>query len=420
VGESIDDLVMQISTELLGVGPEQLSDEIRSVLARVGSLVGVDRAYVLKAAVEERSPGELFEEWWFADQARPTTSIPALPWEAQRFWSRHLRSGETVAISTPAEVEPECPEAAAALVADGVQSILFVPLRAKDQPIGFIGIESWDQPTDWPEHTVARVRTVGELIVAAVERCHNDLERAAIAAALQERNEALERSNEDLQQFASVVSHDLNQPLVAIHGFLSMLDDLVRKDRIAEEPEAVALYVDRALAGSNRLRGLIDDVLAVAQVGATTVPMGEVDLDDLVRETVAELEAAGATAGATITVVPLPHVEGNRSLLGRLFQNLLSNSLKYVHPDRALEVTVEAERQGDRWVLHARDNGRGIPPEQRAEAMQMFTRLHDGPITGLGIGLAICARVAETHGGRLRLDGNAEGGLTVSFTLAPA
>ena len=185
MGEALDDLVMQISTELLGVGPEQLSTEIGSVLARVGELLCADRAYVLKAGVEERSPGELFEEWWLA-APRPTTPIPALPKEARRFWSRHLRSGDIVAATDVDDLVGESPEAAAALRADGVRSILFVPLRAKDQPIGFVGVEAWEQPADWGDTTVSRVRTVGELIVVAVERCHADL-------ALRERNEALER-----------------------------------------------------------------------------------------------------------------------------------------------------------------------------------------------------------------------------------
>ena len=138
---TLDDYVMTLSTELLGIGPDDLSPTIGDALARLCAVLEVDRGYVLKTT-SERSAGELFTEWWASGVDQTNTPIADLPMEAQRFWWRSVRSGEVVNVAELDDLEERCPEAAAALRRDGVRSILFVPLLAKDLPVGFVGFET--------------------------------------------------------------------------------------------------------------------------------------------------------------------------------------------------------------------------------------------------------------------------------------
>ncbi|MBA2282287.1 MAG: ATP-binding protein [Actinomycetota bacterium] len=405
---SLDDLVMAMSTELLGAEPADIDVTIHASLERLARAVGADRAYVLKTEVEGRSGGQAFDEWWAPGVEQRNTPIASLPHEAQRFWFRSLRSGEPVHAEDIGELEAHGPEAVAALRGDGVRSILFVPLMAKEQTVGFIGFEARHRSTSWPPATVSRMRTVGELIVSSVER-------AAAARDLAIRNEELERSNRELQQFASVVSHDLSQPLVVMEGFLAALRAVAVEH--PEKGDQAATYADAAQRAARRMRLLIDDVFALALAG---VPVGRtepVDIRALVDDVLADLEAAIADTGATVTVRSLPVVEGSPTQIRQLFQNLIANALKFHRPDRPPAVTVDASRRGAVHDITVADNGVGIAPEHRKSVFEMFSRPNTVATPGLGIGLAVCARVVANHNGTIRIAGNDAGGCTVRVSL---
>lgn len=410
---------MGMSTELLGVDEAELAPTISRSLERLCATLEADRAYVFKASVSGRSAGQVFEEWWSPEVEQRNTPIPLLPQEAQRFWMGALRSGEVVHATDVEQLEARCVEAAAALRSDGVRSIIFVPLRAMMEPVGFIGFEARQRNVDWDERTVARIRTVGELLVSAVERCQADAERDAAALDLETRNAELERSNRELQQFASVVSHDLNQPLVIVRGFLDALSALAREHPTrAEEADR---YADAATRSADRMRALIDDVLALAQAGGPLVHRATVPLGPLVQEVVADLDALVTDADGQVLVGELPTIQGGKTPLRQLFQNLIANALKYRHPDRKPVVEVSSRDTPTSWVISVADNGLGIPADRRKDVFEMFVRANEGAErSGLGIGLAVCARVVANHGGRIWIEGSSSGGTTVKVTLPKA
>lgn len=238
------------------------------------------------------------------------------------------------------------------------------------------------------------------------------LERARADLAV--RNTELERSNAELSEFASVISHDLSEPLRVIAGHVALLER-----RLGDElDEDATSWIHHAVAGCTRMRQLIDDLLAYARIGQQDPPRAPVDLDELVSVARRDLATLLEESGASLTVGPLPRVEGDANLIGQVVRNLVVNAVKFSPPGRRPEIEVSSRRAGEATVeVRVADNGPGIPEQHRERAFRVFQRLHGRSIPGTGIGLAICRRAIERQGGRIWIEGSPSGGTTVAFRL---
>jgi light-regulated signal transduction histidine kinase (bacteriophytochrome) len=304
----------------------------------------------------------------------------------------------------------------AALRADGVQSILFVPLRARDAQVGFMGFEGRRQKCTWTDESIALMRTVGELFVSAVDRSRTEAALSAAAAELEQRNAELERSNRELEQFASIVSHDLKSPLQVVRGFVELLGR--QADANPDQATEVQTYVAAALRGAARMDRLIDDLLAYSRAGQRPAEFVPTDLDVIASEVLADSAALIAETEAVITVGPLPTVPGDATQLRQLLQNLITNAIKFRRTGIIPEVSITAQSAAGQWVIDVADNGIGIDAAHRDEIFAMFSRLHHGDRPGSGIGLAICARVVANHGGSIWAEGVEGEGSLLRFTLS--
>ena len=410
----LEDLITRMSTLFFGAHEDELPSIVQTSLGELCQYFGLDRGYVVKTG--ENQGVELFVEWWAEGVPQLTKPINELPIDAQRFWARTLRSGQPVHVPDVTTDLPDDAEAAmAALREQGVHSILFVPLRARDTNVGFMGFEARRMRRSWSDESIALLRTVGELYVGAVERSRAERALASTAAELELRNAELERSNRELEQFASIVSHDLKSPLQVVRGFIELLGH----DAEANQSSSDALtYVAAALRGAARMDRLIDDLLAYSRAGQRPASMVPVDLDTIAAEVVADSSALIEETNATVTFAPMPTVEGDVTQLRQLLQNLVTNAIKFRRPDEPSRVNVSSTEHGDFWRIEVVDNGIGIAPEHREEIFAMFSRLHQGDRPGSGIGLAICARVVTNHGGEIWAeDGDGEG-TRLCFTLA--
>lgn len=248
-----------------------------------------------------------------------------------------------------------------------------------------------------------RVRILEEL--AGVERARVLLEGQA---------HDLERSNQELEQFAYVASHDLQEPLRKISGFCQLLERRYagQLDDRADE------YIGFAVDGAKRMQLLINDLLTFSRVGRTTAAFVPVDLGQVATEVVGTLSGPIAEAGATIEVGDLPTVQGDAALLESLLQNLVTNAVKF-RGDRPPTIRLGAERVGDEWHLACEDDGIGIEPEFVDRVFVIFQRLHNREAyEGTGIGLAMCRKIVEFHGGRMWIDAEGVGpGTIVRWTL---
>jgi signal transduction histidine kinase len=224
----------------------------------------------------------------------------------------------------------------------------------------------------------------------------------------------LRRSNAELEQFAYVASHDLQEPLRKVSSFTQLL----QRRYAGQLDERADQYIGFAVDGANRMQALISDLLAFSRVGRVHNQHSTVDLDRTVDDALDALSMAVEEAGAQITRDLLPTVVGDGTQLGMLWQNLLSNAVKFRAPDRAPAIRLEAEQDGDLWRFAVGDNGIGIEPEFVDKVFVIFQRLHTkDAYPGTGIGLAMCKKVVEFHGGTIAVDPDHSPGTRITFTL---
>jgi signal transduction histidine kinase len=241
-------------------------------------------------------------------------------------------------------------------------------------------------------------------------------ERDRAERALARRTAELSRSNTELDQFVQVVSHDLQQPLNTLMGFLTLLREGVET---SAEQNVVEL-AERGLAGAERMKTLIQDLVRYAREASTEAPTGKVVLGEALADAIESLHGDVISSGASVTSDPLPSVNGDRWQLTQLLQNLLANALKF-RGRKPPTVHVSAERHQGEWLVSVEDNGLGITPGQEARIFTLFHRLHPSDrYPGTGVGLALCKKIVERHSGRIWAEANLRGGSIFRFTLLDA
>jgi PAS domain S-box-containing protein len=234
---------------------------------------------------------------------------------------------------------------------------------------------------------------------------------------LQRQRMELERSNRDLEQFAYVASHDLQEPLRAVAGCVQLLQ---RRHGGALPGEAQEL-ITHAVDGARRMQALILDLLTFSRVGTGELARRPTGLGEALEEALQNLRAVLAEAGAEVAREgELPTLEVDRARVVMLLQNLVGNAVKYRHPERACRVQVGAVREGEEWVVSVRDNGIGIEGRFHERIFVIFQRLHTrSEYPGTGIGLALCKKIVERHGGRIWVESALGVGSVFRFTLSP-
>ena len=226
----------------------------------------------------------------------------------------------------------------------------------------------------------------------------------------------LSRSNAALQEFAYVASHDLQEPLRAISGYVKLL----QTEYVSELDETAQEYIDWAIDGTRRMRSLVEDLLAYSRVGTQEQTLAAVDCQQVVREVISNLQTSIVESGAEIIDRDLPCLMADRTQLVQLFQNLLANAVKFRHQDTAPKIIIQAKLTTDNyWLFSVEDNGIGISAKYFDRIFKIFKRLHTNrEFTGTGVGLALCRKIVERHGGKIWLESQLGQGSTFFFTMA--
>ncbi|HJU29374.1 MAG TPA: ATP-binding protein, partial [Candidatus Binataceae bacterium] len=356
------------------------ADMLAAVLKNMTEAVAVCDAQsrtVLRNAAAEKIPGGIVETGgdrsdydFFADDGRPLESSEAPIMRALR--------GETIA--------------------DEV-----IMLRRRD------GGESWLETSACP------LRGEDGAIQGAVAIARDISERRRTMRQLAERSRELERSNADLEQFAYTASHDLQEPLRMVASYVQLLRDRYR-GRLDSDADD---FIDFAVDGATRMKRLINDLLTYSRAGKGR-ELAPIDAEAPLGWALSNLELAISEARARVTHDPLPRVLADEGQLGELFQNLIANAIKF-RGERDPEIHVSAERKGSFVEFAVADNGIGIDPRHNARIFMIFQRLHSrANYPGTGIGLALCRRIVDRHGGRIWVESAVGKGATFRFTLQTA
>jgi signal transduction histidine kinase len=258
---------------------------------------------------------------------------------------------------------------------------------------------------DRMRHTIVNELTKVTAARAAVEEANRQLEAQAAE---------LTRSNRDLEEFAYVAAHDLQEPLRKVASFCQLL----QRRYAGQLDERADQYIGFAVDGAQRMQRLINDLLAFSRIGRITAGFVEVDLNAVLSGAASQHESVLARTGGEISWDPLPVVCGEEALLAALISNLVGNSIKFRQPDVPPRVHVSARQVGDAWEFSCRDNGIGIDPEFGDKVFVIFQRLPaKGTYPGTGIGLAIAKKIVEHHGGRIWVAPSTGPGADLRFTL---
>ncbi|CAN5907680.1 hypothetical protein BH23ACT11_BH23ACT11_28200 [soil metagenome] len=297
-------------------------------------------------------------------------------------------------------------------------SMLVPPDRIEERPDLYEAVEAGEVVTNYE---TVRVTKEGRLIdislsLSRVEGPDGDLMGvASIARDITERKEyekELERSNDELQQFAYVASHDLQEPLRMISSYMQLLERRY-KDQLDDTARE---FIGYAVDGANRMQQLINDLLKYSRVGTRGGEPEPIDLSAVFEAALANLKVAVEDSGAEVTAEDLPTVMGDQTQLLQLFQNLIANSMKFRREGVSPKVRVGAERRDGEWLISISDNGIGINPDDAERIFHIFERLHSREeYEGTGIGLAVCKRIVERHGGSIWVEPGE--GTTFYFTL---
>lgn len=273
-----------------------------------------------------------------------------------------------------------------------------------DRTFGFIASESPEEPFTEEDRTCLEL--MGQWVKSELERQQYEQE-------LEKTVDQLQQSNDRLTQFAYAASHDLQEPLRMVSTYLQLLEDQYRDDL----DEDARTYIDFAVEGADRMREMVDDLLAYSRVEQTDGEHQPVECDTVLERVTDDLQVQIEENDAAITVESLPTVTADGEQVEQLFQNLISNAIKY-SGDEPPRIEISADQRNDRWVFSVADNGIGIDPEKTDRIFEVFKRLHsDDEYPGTGIGLSLCQEIVENHGGDIWVESEPGEGSTFYFTL---
>jgi light-regulated signal transduction histidine kinase (bacteriophytochrome) len=334
---------------------------------------------------------------------------------------RVFESGEALVIN-----DPENSTLKEQLRRQGSRALVWVPLKVRGSAVGIMNVAT-TRPLPFQPREVELLKAIGNVVGVAVEnaglfeeteRRNREIKLAKeklemVNSVLTVQAVELARSNAELQHFAFIASHDLQEPLRMVASYVQLLARRYQGKLDQDADEFIGFAVD----GATRMQALINALLTYSRVGTQGKKFAPVDCDAVVDGALAGLGAAIEESGAEITRDPLPVVTADAAQMGQLLQNLIANGIKFrgAEPPR---IHIGCKKNGQRWVFSVRDHGIGLDPRYAERIFVMFQRLHaKDEYPGTGIGLAVCKKIVERHGGEIRVESRPGVGATFYFTI---
>lgn len=381
----------------------QLDEILRTAVTEVRQVLNADRVLVYRlwsdgtgsSVAEELLPG------------LPSVTGHRFPEEVFPAESRQLYFQGRIGIVPDVESDPEIPPCLVEYLRQfNVKAKLVVPIIAQEEIWGLLVTHQCDRPRQWTPFEAELLKQLADQIGIA-------LTQAQLLEQETRQRQELARSNTELQQFAYIASHDLQEPLRMVTSYLQLLERRYKHQLDADADDFIAYAVD----GATRMKALINDLLLFSRVGTHGKPFELTDCTAVVERSIANLKIAIEETQAAITYDALPDVIGDAVQLTQLFQNLISNAIKF-HGDAPPVIHIGVESEAREWRFFVQDNGIGVESAYTEQIFVIFQRLHRRTAyPGTGIGLAVCKKIVERHGGRIWVQSEVGNGSTFYFTL---
>ncbi|WP_051360707.1 transporter substrate-binding domain-containing protein [Desulfuromonas sp. TF] len=394
----IEELVSSIVMRFVNLAPEEVDGAIDRALGEIGKFIGVDRSYVFQFSEDGTRMDNTNE--WCAPSIEPHISrLQGLPTESLPWYMNQISGGEAFYCPSVDRLGPEAQAEKEEWRREGIKSLITVPMLYKGRMVGFVGFDSVRTEQCWPKSVPFLLRMVGEGFAGAIERRRMEKE--------------LRVAHREMEAFVYTVSHDLRSHLTPIIGFADFLETGYRGKLDEQALSCLSSIGD----SGNRMLEVMEDLLALASVGKLEMPDRPVNARAVVQEVVDNLASRLAAAGISVTIAELPHLRVPRTVLSRIFDNLIGNALRYAGPEGG-PIEVGGERREDAVVFHVSDHGPGIPDKERQRIFEAFYRgSTKGNAVGTGIGLAIVQKSAHLYGGRAWAEETPGGGATIRVEM---
>jgi len=386
---------------------------LQDVLARLGQAAHVSRTYVFETQTD--ASGDWYatqRNEWAAEGVTPQIDNPVLQRAYPRLlgftrWIQLLSNGQLIHGHVRDFPESERPS----LEAQGILSILIVPIFAGATRWGYIGFDACDVEREWSPPEIDALRAAAGALGAAIQRKQADEERESLI-------DQLEAKNAELERFTYTVSHDLKSPLVTITGFIGFLE----KDILTGNQEKVKGTIERINLAAQKMQSMLNELLELSRIGRIANPSVVVPFADIVKDAIERTQGRLDAQNARLEIqANLPDVYGDRLRLVEVMQNLIDNAAKFAgsQAEPRIEIGTDGMDQKGYPVFFVRDNGIGIHPQFHERIFGLFNKL-DPQAEGTGIGLALVKRIIEVHGGRIWVESQEGQGATFYFTLPPS
>ena len=402
----LEQLISRLSTQFINVSAEKINDSIEEGLQAISEFAEVNKTYFFLFTQPDILIGDPYQYSSFKSKSAifpddQTEIAKNLPWIINK-----IKYKQIINLPNVDNLPLEANKDQKYLQEQNIKSLLMLPMFYGGLLVGLLGFDSISQERNWTEGDIQLLRLAGEIFINAIERCHQQQQ-------LLLRTQELESSNQELQQFTHIVSHDLQEPLRAISSYTELLEEEYRDRLDAEAHE----YINFVVSGAQRMKQLIQDLLAFSRVGRQPQDLSLISCENVLQEVVANLKIAIEENDAVITWDRLPQVVADKSQLIQLWQNLIANSIKFRGEDPPkIHISVATKKR--KFIFCLQDNGIGIDPKHAERIFVIFQRLHTRrTYPGTGIGLAICKKIIERHQGKIWLESEPGGGTSFYFSL---